>query len=92
MGNVLQYGSSGERAVASSISMTGTYTVSHGLTTVTWAVCTLGQDPDDDAGDAAHITVSISDNTVVAKAWQDDFVTAATETSVAVHCLVIGTP
>jgi len=92
VGNVLQYGSSGERLVASTISMTGTYTVSHGLTTVTWAMCTMGRDPDDDAGDAAHMTVEVSGNVVLAKMWQDDFVTAATEAGVAAHCLVIGTP
>lgn len=92
VGNVLQYGSSGEKAVASTISMTGTYTVAHGLTTVTWAMCTLGRDPDDDAGDAAHMTVEVSGNVVLAKMWQDDFVSAATEADVTAHCLVIGTP
>lgn len=92
VGNLLQYGSSGEKAVASTESITGTATVAHGLTTVTWALCVLGEDPTSGAGDAAHVSVAISANVVTAKVWQDDFVTAATETDVAVHCLVIGTP
>ena len=92
VGNVLLYGSSGERAVSSTESITGTATVSHGLTTVTWALCILGEDPTAGAGEAAHVTVAVSGNTVTAKVWQDDFVTAATETDVDVHCLVIGTP
>ena len=91
VGNVLQYGSSGERAVAASASITGTGTVAHGLTTVTWAVCTLAEDVGAGAGDAAYISVAISGNTVTAKAWDDD-AAAATETEVDVTCLVIGTP
>jgi hypothetical protein len=92
VGNLLQYGSSGERAFTSTESITGTATVSHGLTTVTWALCVLGEDPTSGAGEAAHVTVAVSGDVVTAKVWQDDFVTAATETGVDVHCLVIGTP
>jgi hypothetical protein len=91
VGNVLQYGSSGEKAVAATASITTTGTVAHGLATVSWAVCTLAQDPHTDAGDAATVSVSIAANTVTAKAWQDD-ATASTETEVDVYCLVIGTP
>jgi hypothetical protein len=91
VGSVLQYGTAGQKGVAASVSITGTGTVAHGLTTVTWAVCTLAQDPDDDAGDAATVSVAISGNTVTAKAWQDD-ATAATETDVDINCFVIGTP
>jgi len=91
VGNVLQYGSSGEKAVAATASFTTTGTVAHGLTTVTWAVCTLAQDADDDAGDTATISVSIAGNTVTVKGWQDD-ATASTDTDVDVNCLVIGTP
>ena len=93
VGNVLQYGSSGQRAVAwTSSAITGTITVDHGLTTVTWAVCNLGEDPAAGAGDAAHVTVAISENVVTCKVGQDDFVTEATETDVTAHCLVIGAP
>jgi hypothetical protein len=92
VGNLLGYGSSGEKAVTSTESITGTATVSHGLTTVTWALCTLGEDPTSGAGDAAHVTVAVSGNVVTAKVWQDDFVTAATEAEVHVHCFVVGTP
>jgi hypothetical protein len=91
VGNVLSYGTAGETAVAATASITTTGTVDHGLSTVTWAVCTLAQDADDDAGDTASISVSISTNVVTVKAWQDD-ATAATDTDVDVNCLIIGTP
>jgi hypothetical protein len=92
VGNVLQYGSAGEKAVATTQDVTGTATVAHGLTTVTWALCTMGEDPTVGAGDAANISVAISANVVTCKLWQDDGVTAATEADVTTHCLVIGTP
>jgi len=91
VGKVLGFGTAGEVAVAATASFTTTGTVAHGLTTVTWAVCTLAQDADDDSGDTASISVSISTNVVTVKAWQDD-ATAATDTDVDVNCLVIGTP
>jgi len=91
VGKVLGFGTAGEVAVAATASFTTTGTVAHGLTTVTWAVCTLAQDADDDAGDTASISVSISTNVVTVKAWQDN-ATAATDTDVDVNCLVIGTP
>jgi hypothetical protein len=88
----LQYASSGQSAIATSQDITGTATVAHGLTTVTWAVCTLGEDPTSGGGDSAHVSVAVSGNVVTVKAWQDDFVTAATEADTTTHCLVIGTP
>ena len=88
----LQYASSGQSAIAVSQDITGTATVAHGMTTVTWAVCSLGEDPTNGGGDSAHVSVAVSGNTVTVKAWQDDFVTAATETDTTVHCLVVGTP
>lgn len=71
---------------------TGTQVVTTGLTAVTWAMCTMGEDPTAGAGDAAYCTVAVAGNAVTVKAWQDDFVTAATEASVDVHWLAIGTP
>lgn len=90
--NPLGYGSSGQQLVYGTASMTGTFTVTHGLTTVTFAVCTLGEDPGAGAGDAAMCTVTVSGNVVVVKNWQDDFVTAATETTTPTHWLVVGAP
>ena len=49
------------------------------------------EDADDDAGDTASISISISSNVVTVKGWQDD-ATASTDTEVDVNCLVIGTP
>lgn len=86
------YASSGQQIVYGTASMTGTLSVSHGLTTVTFCVATLGEDPTAGAGDAAHVSVVVSANACTIKAWQDDFVTAATETDVAIQWLVIGAP
>lgn len=88
----LGHGTSGLQLVHGTDSITGTLAVTHGLTTVTWALCTLGEDPTNGAGDAAHCTTAVTTNTVTVKVWQDDFVTAATETDVTVHWLAIGTP
>lgn len=86
------YASSGQQAVYGTDDITGTLSVSHGLTTVTFCLATLGEDPTAGAGDAAHVSVVVAANACTVKAWQDDFVTAATETNVAVHWLVIGAP
>jgi len=37
-------------------------------------------------------SVAISANVVTLKAWQDDFVTAATEADTMIHWLVVGAP
>jgi hypothetical protein len=87
----LGYASSGEQTVATTQDITGTAVVAHGLTTVTWAVCSLGEDPGTGAGDSAVVSVSIAANVVTVKAWQDDF-SAATEVDTTTHCLVVGTP
>ena len=88
----LGYATSGSQLVYGTSSITGTATAAHGLTTVTFANCTLGEDPTFGAGDGAMCTVAISANVVTVKVWQDDFVTAATETEVDVHWLVVGVP
>jgi len=85
------YASSGQQLVYGSSSITTTATAAHGLTTVTWAQCTLAEDPGTGAGDAAVCSVTVVANTVTLKVWQDDF-SAATEADVAVNWLVIGTP
>lgn len=88
----LGHASSGQQAVYGTSTITGTATAAHGLTTVTFALCTLGEDPTSGAGDGAMCTVTVSGNVVTVKVWQDDFVTAATEANVDVHWLVIGAP
>lgn len=88
----LGHATSGLQSVYGTASITGTATAAHGLTTVTFCMATLGEDPTDGAGDAAHVSVAVSSNVCTLKAWQDDFVTAASETDVAVHWLVIGAP
>lgn len=102
IGGTLQYGasdlypvgyvSSGQQAVYGTASITGTLVAPHGLTTVTFCLATLGEDPTSGGGDAAHVSVAVSANVCTLKAWQDDFVTAATEADVAIHWLVIGAP
>jgi hypothetical protein len=88
----LEYTTSGSQLVFGTDSITGTDTAAHGLTTVTFAVCTLGEDPEAGGGDAAMCTVSIAANVVTLDIWQDNFVTAATEVSVVIHWLVVGVP
>lgn len=86
------YASSGQQAVYGTSNVTGTLSVPHGLTTVTFCLATMGEDPTAGAGDGAYVTVAVAGNACTVKVWQDDFVTAATETNVAVHWLVIGAP
>jgi hypothetical protein len=88
----LEFTTSGSQLIYGTDSITGTATAAHGLTTVTFAVCTLGEDPESGGGDAAMCTVSISANVVTLDIWQDDFVTAATETDVVIHWTVVGVP
>lgn len=89
--NPLGYDTGGEQLVTGTDAITGTLEVDHGLDTVIWALCTLGQDPDTDAGDAAACSVTVANDTVTVNVWQDDFA-AATETDVTVHWLAVGTP
>jgi hypothetical protein len=86
------FATSGQQAVYGTDAITGTASAAHGLTTVTFALCTLGEDPESGAGDGAMCTVSVSGNVVTLDIWQDDFVTAATETDVLIHWLVVGAP
>lgn len=88
----LEFASAGSEAIYGTATITGTATAAHGFTTVTFALCTLGEDPESGAGDGAMCTVSISANVVTLDIWQDDFVSAATETDVVIHWLVIGVP
>jgi hypothetical protein len=88
----LGYTTSGSQLIYGTSTITGTATAAHGLTTVTFAACTLGEDPTAGAGDGAMCTVTVAANVVTLKVWQDDFVTAATETDVDVHWLVVGVP
>jgi hypothetical protein len=88
----LGHASSGQQAIYGTASITGTLAAPHGLTTVTFCLAVMGEDPTSGGGDAAHVTVAVSGNVCTLKAWQDDFVTAATEADVAVHWLVIGAP
>lgn len=86
------YSASGQQLVYGTATITGTAVIAHGLTTVTFCQATLGEDPTAGAGEAAHVTVTVAANVCTAKVWQDDFVTAASETNVDVHWLVIGAP
>lgn len=86
----LEFASDAYQAVYGTTDVTGTGTASHGLTTVTFALCTLDEDPTSGAGDGAMCTAAVSANVVTLKVWQDDFITAATESDVAVHWIAIG--
>jgi hypothetical protein len=88
----LGYDTDGYQLVYGSDDVTGNKAVGHGLTTVTWAVCSLAEDPTSGAGDGAYCTVLAASNVVTVTVWQDDFVTEATEEDVAVNWLVVGQP
>jgi hypothetical protein len=86
------YASSGQQLVYGTSLVTGTLAVSHGLTTVTFCLATLGEDPTAAGTTAAYVTTLVSSNTCTVKVWQDDMVTASDETNVDVHWLVVGAP
>jgi hypothetical protein len=86
----LGYTNTNYQIVAGTASITGTLAVSHGLTEIITAICTLGEDPTSGGGDGAMCTATISGSTVTLKVWQDDFVTEATETGVDVHYAILG--
>lgn len=89
--SILGYASSGEQlVVGTAAGVTDTVVAAHGLTTVTFALCTLGEDPDTDAGDPVACTVTVAGDVVTVKLWQDDW--AAGATAATVHWLVVGTP
>jgi len=90
--SILGFATAGQQLIYGTASVTGTLAAPHGFTTVTFCNATLGEDPTSGAGDAAMVTVAVSGNVCTLKIWQDDFVTAATETSVAVQWFVVGTP
>lgn len=87
----LEYATAGYQLVFGTETMTATQIVATGLTTVTWALCTLGVDVDTDAGDPVVCTVDVSANVVTVKLWQDDWTAAATA-SQTVHWMAIGLP
>ena len=90
-GKVMRYATAGQQmVVGTSTGVTETVVANHGLTTVTFALCTLGEDVDTDAGDPVVCTVSVSTNVVTLKLWEDDW--SAAGTAATVHWLVVGTP
>ena len=87
------YGTSGQEMIWGTESITGTLEVTTGLTTVTWALCTIGEDPASGAADhLANCTVAVSGNAVTVQVWEDDQITASTEADVIAHWMAIGTP
>lgn len=90
-GLVVRYASAGQQmVVGTSSGVTETVVAAHGLTTVTFALCTLGEDVDTDAGDPVVCTAAVSANVVTLSLWEDDW--SAAGTAAEVHWLVIGTP
>lgn len=90
-GKVLRYATAGQQmVVGTSTGVTETVVANHGLTTVTFALCTLGEDVDTDADDPVVCTASVAANVVTIKLWEDDW--SAAGTAATVHWLVVGTP
>lgn len=86
------YGTSGEEmmVVTQDVSVSEVI-VTTGLSTITWALCTMCEDPAA-ATAGAFCTVVVSANVVTAKVWQADGSTATNESDVCLNVLVIGTP
>lgn len=90
-GLVVRYATAGQQmVVGTSTGVTETVVAAHGLTTVTFALCTLGEDVDTDAGDPVVCTAGVSANVVTLSLWEDDW--SAAGTAAIVHWLVVGTP
>ena len=86
------YGTSGERMLLVTQDVTvSEVIVTTGLSTITWALCTMCEDPAA-ATAGAFCTISITTNVVTAKVWQADGSSATNEADVCVNALVIGTP
>lgn len=87
------YGTSGQQMVYGTESVTGTLVVTTGLTGVTFALCSIGEDPASGAADhLAPCTVAVAANAVTVEVWENDMITPSTEADVVVHWLAIGTP
>lgn len=84
------YASAGKQIICGTDTISDTATVTHGLTTPTYALCGLGEDPGTSAGDVAACSTAISGATVTVKGWQDDFSAAANTASI--DWCVVGTP
>lgn len=70
--------------------VTGTATLTHGLTTPLYAFCSMGADPVDNEED--RCTVLISGATVTAKVWKEATSPTAGDSGVIVYWVVAGTP
>ena len=87
------YGTSGQEMIWGTESITGTLAVTTGLTTVTWALCTIGEDPGAGAADhLANCSVAISSDVVTVQIWENDMITESTEVGVVAHWMAVGTP
>lgn len=78
------------KLVWGSSTVTGTATLTHGLTTPLYAFCSLGADPVDNEED--RCTVLISGATVTAKVWKEATSPTAGDSGVIVYWVVAGTP
>jgi hypothetical protein len=76
------------KTIFGSNTITGTLSVTHGLTTPLYAFCVLGADS---VANAASCSTLISGGTVTVKVWKADGATEAS-TAVKVDWMVVGTP
>jgi hypothetical protein len=88
-GEVVKYASSGVQLVCGSQTITDTANVSHGLTTPSYAVCSLAATQ---TGDATTCSAAISGSTVTVKVRNSALTPAANSSGIAVGWCVIGTP
>ena len=82
-------GSGMDTVIYGTTQVTGTATVTHGLTTPLVALCSMGTDPVDNEED--RCTVTISSTTVTVKVWKEAASPTAGDSAVTVYWMVAGT-
>ena len=88
-GNVLQYGSTGQKVVCGSTVITGTGAIAHGLATPSYVTYAMAQDATGDGARLSHTNITA---TVTLKAWNTALTPAPATTPVTTNWCVVGTP
>jgi len=89
VGQVLQYGASGQKVVCGTTTITGTGTLAHALPTPSFVQLSLAQDA---TGDCNYLSYTNAAAVVTAKCWNSALTPAAAAASAVVGWCVIGTP
>jgi len=88
-GQVLRYGTAGEQLVCGTTVITDNANVSHGLTTPSFAICSLNAA---DTADASRCTSEVSGANVTVRVYGTNATPTANGTGASVNWCVVGTP